>query len=185
MKSIGMPLSVLLFMVGIVARAAGEQKMNLRIHSTAFGDNEVIPRKYTEDGDDHSPPLAWDDPPSGTQELALICDDPDAPTKEPWVHWVIYKIPAATRALKEHVAAQARLDDPAGALQGRNSWPSGRTAGYRGPAPPPGKTHHYRFHLYALDSPLKAELGWTKGQLLKAIEGHILGEGILQGTYRR
>lgn len=184
MKTIAIPFVVLSLLTGAVC-AAEEENMNLHIHSTAFAENQAIPQKYTEDGEDASPPLAWDEPPQGTRELALICDDPDAPTKEPWVHWVIYKIPAATTSLSEHIATQAKLEAPAGALQGRNSWPSGRTTGYRGPAPPPGKVHHYRFHLYALDAPLAAEPQCTKTQLLHAMQGHVLGEGILQGTYRR
>jgi hypothetical protein len=97
----------------------------------------------------------------------------------------LYKIPAETHALAEHVPPDARLQSPQGALQGRNSWTSGRSIGYRGPAPPPGRVHHYRFHLYALDAALPLAEGLDKPSVLKAMEGHILAEGLLTGTYRR
>jgi Raf kinase inhibitor-like YbhB/YbcL family protein len=171
----------------LVAAAAGCQQegaMTITLRSTAFSHNQPIPKKYTEDGDDVSPPLAWDGAPQGVQEFALICDDPDAPTPQPWVHWVIYKIPADCRSLPEGVPAQAKLDSPAGALQGRNSWSSGRTIGYRGPAPPSG-THHYHFRVYALDTQLTLGPDADKPALLKAMKGHILAEGLLTGTYKR
>jgi Raf kinase inhibitor-like YbhB/YbcL family protein len=161
--------------------------MTIKLHSPAFSDQGQIPKEYTEDGSDVSPPLAWENVPSGTQELALVCDDPDAPTKEPWVHWVMYKIPADRRALEENIPPQARLvDSPPGAMQGRNSWPSGRTIGYRGPAPPRGHgTHHYQFRIYALDAPLSLEPQLDKTALLRAIHGHVLAQGLLIGTYGR
>ena len=161
--------------------------MTIKLHSSAFADNQPIPKKYTEDGNDVSPPLAWDNVPAGTREFALVCDDPDAPSKEPWVHWVIYKIPGEVRVLKEGIPAQPKLvESPTGALQGRNSWTSGRTIGYRGPAPPPGHgMHHYHFRIYALDTalPLKAEL--DKAGLLRAVNGHVLAQGLLIGNYGR
>jgi Raf kinase inhibitor-like YbhB/YbcL family protein len=160
--------------------------MTITLKSTAFAHNQPIPKKYTGDGDDVSPPLTWDNVPQGTQELALICDDPDAPTPQPWVHWVIYKIPPDVRELPEGVPDKPKLDSPPGALQGRNSWTSGRTTGYRGPAPPPGHgTHHYHFRLYALDAKLNLSPNADKEALLKAMKGHILGEGLLTGTYDR
>jgi Raf kinase inhibitor-like YbhB/YbcL family protein len=157
----------------------------IAITSTAFGSGQPIPTKYTEDGQDVSPPLAWSDAPTGTKQWALICDDPDAPTNE-WVHWVIYGLPASTRSLPEGVKTSAQLSEPKGTLQGKNSWPKGRTVGYRGPAPPKGHgLHHYHFKLYALDSASKLSPGLTKSDLLKAIDGHILGVGELVGTYER
>jgi Raf kinase inhibitor-like YbhB/YbcL family protein len=165
--------------------AQGEPKMTISLTSAAFKDKGPIPAKYTGDGEDVSPPLAWDKLPNGTRELALVCDDPDAPTAQPWVHWVIYKLPPDTKTLDEGVAADPRLAKPAGALQGRNSWSDGRTIGYRGPAPPPGAVHHYRFHLYALDAPVNLEPGLDKHALERAIQGHVLGEGLLMGTYKR
>ncbi len=158
----------------------------IQVTSSAFGEGQRIPKKYTGEGEDVSPPLAWSGVPAGTQELALIVDDPDAPTPQPWVHWVLYKIPADCKALPEGVKKVLRPDEPAGALQGKNSWPSGQTIGYRGPMPPPGHgVHHYRFHLYALDKKLEVEPGLTKDELLAAMKGHILGEGELTGTYQR
>lgn len=160
----------------------------IELSSTAFDDGGPIPAKYTEDGDDLSPPLSWSGVPEGTKELALICDDPDAPSPKrpapsPWVHWVIYKIPADVEVLPEGIPAAARLDDPPGALQGKNSWP---TTGYRGPAPPPGSgTHRYVFKLYALDTELDVEPEIDKATLLSEMSGHVLGEGRLIGTYER
>jgi len=161
--------------------------MAIQITSTAFGDEERIPVKYTGEGDDVSPPLAWSGLPEGTKELALICDDPDAPTDEPWVHWVIYKIPANATGLPENVPRQARLKD-GGMLQGLNSWPprSGMSIGYHGPMPPPGHgEHRYRFTLYALSGKVAVQPEMTKNQLLAEMEGHILATGLLVGIYSR
>jgi Raf kinase inhibitor-like YbhB/YbcL family protein len=142
--------------------------------------------QHTGDGVDTSPPLGWDGAPDGTQEFAIICDDPDAPTAEPWVHWVIYKIPADVSALPEGVPASPRISTPVTALQGLNSWTGGRTTGYRGPAPPPGHgRHHYHFQVYALDAELNIAPGLDKRQLLKAMQGHVLATGELVGTYQR
>jgi Raf kinase inhibitor-like YbhB/YbcL family protein len=162
--------------------------MTITVQSQAFEENQKIPKKYTEDGEDVSPEIRWTEIPEGAEELALIMDDPDAPTPEPWVHWVLYKIPSTAGMLPEGVPSDATLtDEPmAGALQGKNSWPTGQTVGYRGPAPPKGHgVHHYHFKLYALDTPLQAQPGWEKATLLKAMEGHILATGELIGTYER
>ena len=160
--------------------------MQIEVTSTAFGPEEPIPAKYTGEGEDVSPPLSWSKLPEGTEELALICDDPDAPTDEPWVHWVIYKIPATATGLPERVPAAPKLEQPSGAMQGKNSWTSGELIGYRGPMPPPGHgTHHYFFRLYALDAKLTIAPGLTKNQLLDEMRGHIIGHGELMGTYER
>jgi len=157
--------------------------MNMTLRSDSFGDGRTIPRRYTEDGEDLSPPLTWSDPPEGTRELALIVDDPDAPRAEPWVHWVLCKIPDDIRMLTEGIPQTPRPDAPPGAMQGKNSW---GTDGYRGPAPPKGHgTHHYHFHLYALDAPLRAAQGLDKAGLLEAMRGHVLAESELVGTYER
>lgn len=158
--------------------------MTILLSSSAFENDRPIPREYTADGSDVSPPLAWKQAPPQTKEFALVCDDPDAPSRDPWVHWVLYKIPADVRSLPENIPPEPRLKSPPGVLQGRNSWTSGRTVGYRGPAPPSG-THHYRFHLYALDAALPLAEELDKAALLRAIEGHVVGEGVLVGTYRR
>ena len=158
----------------------------IKLTSSAFDEGEPIPKKFTGEGADVSPPLEWSDLPEGTKELALICDDPDAPRKEPWVHWVIYKIPAGSKGLPEGVEATAQPKEPAGALNGRNSWPGDENLGYRGPMPPPGHgRHRYYFKLYALDQALDVESGLTKQGLLRQISGHVLGEGRLMGTYER
>lgn len=160
--------------------------MSLSIHSTAFQKGQPIPAKYTDDGEDVSPPLSWDPPPEGTRQLALICDDPDAPSPEPWVHWVIYGIPADASELPEGVPESQRIASPVTALQGKNSWTSGQMIGYRGPAPPRGHgVHHYHFKLYALDREPDLEPGLTKAQLLQAIEPHVIATGELIGTYSR
>ena len=113
----------------------------------------------------------------------MIVDDPDAPTAQPWVHWVIYKIAPEVEGLAEGIPADAELSSPAGALQGKNT---AGEIGYHGPMPPPGHgVHHYHFKLYALDKQLDLKAGANKQELLAAMEGHILAEGELVGTYQR
>jgi len=164
------------------------ESAKIELTSTAFEPGGPIPAKYTEDGEDVSPPLAWSGVPEGAKELALICDDPDAPSPKrpaatPWVHWVLYQIPPDAKELPEGIPKTARLDDPPGALQGRNSWP---TTGYRGPAPPPGSgTHRYFFKLYALDAELTIEPEMDVTTLQNEMSGHVIGEGSLFGTYER
>ena len=152
--------------------------MEIKVTSTAFDESGMIPEKYTCDGMDISPQLAWTNVPDGTKNFALICDDPDAPMGT-WVHWVIYDIPANTKELKENIPLQEKLDN--GAKQGTNDF---RKIGYGGPCPPRG-THRYYFKLYALDTTVNLEPGNTKAELLKAIEGHILAQGQLMGKYKR
>jgi Raf kinase inhibitor-like YbhB/YbcL family protein len=159
--------------------------MTITLKSSAFDAGQPIPEKYTGDGEDRSPPLNWSGMPEGTKQLALICDDPDAPSSDPWVHWVIYNLPAEHTSLPEGIAHSKRLKEPAGAVQGANSWPSGQTVGYRGPAPPPGKPHRYYFKLYALDIDLDLQPELSKNELLQAMRDHILTEGQLMGTYQR
>ncbi|MGQ9650988.1 MAG: YbhB/YbcL family Raf kinase inhibitor-like protein [Phycisphaerae bacterium] len=156
-------------------------KMTLK--SPAFGPNQAIPRKYTGDGEDKSPPLSWSGAPDGTKELALIVDDPDAPTPTPWVHWVLYAIPPDTTSLPEGITPSLRVSEPPGLMQGKNSFGK---VGYGGPAPPRGHgRHRYFFKLYALNAPLGVEAGLSKEALLKAMSGHVLAEGELVGTYER
>jgi Raf kinase inhibitor-like YbhB/YbcL family protein len=157
--------------------------MSITISSSAFSHNEPVPRKHSGDGEDVSPALAWSDVPAEAKELALIMDDPDAPTPQPWVHWVIYKISPTFTELPEAIAETQTLAVPEGALQGKNSW---GTLGYRGPAPPQGHgVHHYHFKLYALDTELDVQPGLNKDQLLRKMQGHIVAEGELIGTYQR
>jgi hypothetical protein len=153
--------------------------MSLQITSTAFSPGETVPKKFTCDGPDVSPGLSWSDPPAGTQSLALIADDPDAPVGT-WVHWVLYDLPPGVRSLDEGVPKQDQL--PSGARQGRNDFGK---IGYGGPCPPPGKPHRYFFKLYALDAKLNLKSGATKADLERAMKGHILAQGELIGRYGR
>ena len=160
--------------------------MSIEVSSPAFAPGEPIPKKYTGEGADVSPPLSWSGVPEGTKELALICDDPDAPGEEPWVHWLIYKIPANVTSLPEGILPEKRLKRPKGLFQGANSWSMGRTIGYRGPLPPPGSgPHRYFFTLYALEAHLPVQPGLHKKVLQQEIGDHILAEGHLMGTYER
>jgi hypothetical protein len=164
-------------------KAQDEPPAKLTVQSPAFSEGQVIPSRYTADGQDVSPALTWSGLPAGAKELALVVDDPDAPGSQPWVHWVIYKIPADATGLPEAVGALSTLASPAGALQGRNSWD---TVGYRGPAPPKGDgLHHYRFRLYVLGSCLELKAGLDRQQLLEAMSGQVVATGVLVGTYQR
>jgi hypothetical protein len=151
---------------------------SFEISSSAFPHEAPIPVKYSCDGDNISPPLAWSDSPEGTQSFALIHDDPDAPAGI-WVHWVLYNVPGASRGLDEAIPAQAELAD--GSQHGENSW--GRFD--YGGACPPGGVHRYFFKLYALDTVLDLDAGADKETLLAAMEGHILAEAELMGTFER
>ena len=152
--------------------------MDIKVTSMAFQEGGTIPQKYTCDGEDISPPLAWSSAPEGTKSFALISDDPDAPMGT-WVHWVIYNIPAHITELHEHIPPEELLEN--GAKQGMNDF---RRIGYGGPCPP-GGTHRYFFKLYALDTEIDIVVGASKPELLRAMEGHILAEGQLMGRYTR
>lgn len=162
-----------------MVRAKGGQNMSMTIKSPAFEEGEAIPRKYTCDGKDVSPPLEWANVPKETKALALICDDPDAPMGT-FVHWVLYDLPVgSTTNLSENLPADEMLAN--GAKQGKNNFGK---LGYRGPCPP-GGTHRYYFKLYALDAETGLAPGAGKSELLEAMEGHVLAEGQLMGTYKR
>ncbi|MGD8405872.1 MAG: YbhB/YbcL family Raf kinase inhibitor-like protein [Anaerolineales bacterium] len=154
---------------------AMESFLPLELSSTAFTDGEPIPLRYSCDGEDISPPLTWGDPPTGTQSFALIMDDPDAPVGT-WDHWIVFNIPADVREFPEAVSS-----GNVSATLGKNSW--GRNS-YGGPCPP-GGTHRYFFKLYALDIPLSLDENANKEQVLSALEGHILAEAELMGTFSR
>lgn len=151
----------------------------LELRSDAFEQEETIPEKYTCDGDDVSPQLSWGQPPEGTEELVLICDDPDAPVGT-WDHWVLYGLAPDTVGLPEGVPTTKEIER--GGLQGKNSWGN---IGYGGPCPPKGPAHRYFFRLYAVDKTLDLKPGATKKAVLKAMEGHILAQGELMGKYAR
>jgi Raf kinase inhibitor-like YbhB/YbcL family protein len=154
-------------------------KRELKVRSSVFERNASIPKRYTGDGENLSPPLEWMGAPEETRELAVIVDDPDAPGSEPFAHWVICHIPPATTSLS---GGASRGGLPRGTTEGRNSF---KGEGYGGPAPPPGKAHHYHFHVYALDTPIVAKGDVDRGTLLREMKGHILAEGDLVGTYER
>jgi len=158
-------------------QAVGGKKMEMKVTSKAFQDGGMIPPQYTCTGANISPPLAWNSVPEKTKSLALIADDPDAPGKT-WVHWIAFNLPASARELPENVPAQENIN---GGKQGTNDF---KKVGYGGPCPPSG-THRYYFKLYALDTDLTLDSSATKDQLLKAMEGHVLGEGQLMGKYQK
>ena len=147
--------------------------IQLTLTSDAFANGQSIPAKYTCKGKNISPALAWTEPPAGTQSLALIMDDPDAPGGT-WVHWVLFNIPVGTRTLPEDLHASS-------ISVGKNSWGDMR---YGGPCPPSG-THRYFFKLYALDSNLSLSPGATKDRVLKAMDGHTLAQAELVGTFSK
>ena len=159
------------------------ERMTIRLQSPAFVNGGTIPKLYTCDGKDLSPPLSWSGVPESARSLALICDDPDAP-RGTWTHWLILDIPAGARELPEGVAPQERVDLAGGqepARQGKNDFGK---VGYGGPCPP-GGTHHYVFRIYAVDSRWKQGSALTREGALKAVKGHVLAEGRLTGLYSR
>ncbi len=156
----------------------GNHIMKIKIETTGFNESGYIPTKFTCDGEDISPKLSWSKVPEKTRSIAIICDDPDAPMGT-WVHWVVYNIPPEKNSLKENFPKVRKTKE--GILQGLNDF---RRIGYNGPCPPPGKAHRYFFKIYALDTTIEGE-ALTKSELLKKMEGHILGYGELIGLYKR
>ena len=158
------------------------ETMQLALSSAAFADRGTIPKKYTCEGEDVSPPLSWSGKPEGTKSFALIVDDPDAPDpsapRMTWVHWVLYNIPPTSTELPEGVPKEAL---PAGTCEGQNDW---KRSGYGGPCPPIGR-HRYFHKLYALDVVLPRLDATTKGELEAAMQDHILAKAVLIGTYEK
>ncbi|HET9843735.1 MAG TPA: YbhB/YbcL family Raf kinase inhibitor-like protein [Gammaproteobacteria bacterium] len=154
--------------------------MTLSLSSSAFENFQEIPKMYTCQGDDISPPLAWQNIPEKAKSLVLIVDDPDAPDpndpKMTWVHWILYNLPPDIHALKEGITQE---ELPFGTLEGLNDW---KKTGYGGPCPPIGQ-HRYFHKLYALDIQLPDLKHPTKSELEKAMEGHILAKAEYLGTY--
>ena len=166
------------------AQASSGPAATLTVTSPTLTAGQPIPKQHTADGENTSPAFAWTGAPATTKSFAFICDDPDVPMPQPFVHWVIYNIPGAAKGLPANIPidpAAAMPAEIAGATQG----PSGfRRPIYRGPAPPPGKVHNYHFTVFALDvADLPA--GLTKAQLVDAMAGHIVGQGELVATYER
>jgi hypothetical protein len=167
----------------VIGASAQEGSETMKLTSTAFSAGGAIPARYTCDGEDVSPPLAWGAPPVATKSFALIVEDPDAPDpKAPrtvWVHWVVYDLPAGARSLREGVRTNADL--PTGARMGRNDWGN---AAWGGPCPPVGR-HRYFHKLYALDVALGERGALTKREFEAALRGHVLAQADLVGTYER
>ena len=157
---------------------AGGAKMEITVTSSAFQEGEMIPRKYTCDGANVSPPVAWTGVPDGAKSIALISDDPDAPVGT-WVHWVLYNLPLDSTGLAEGIKPVEKLDN--GARHGLNDF---RKFGYGGPCPP-GGTHRYYFKVYALNAVLELKPNATKADLVKAMEGKMLAQGQLIGKFTR
>jgi len=149
------------------------------ITSPAFKSGEIIPKRYTCDGIDVSPPLSWSGFPAGTKSFVLIVEDPDAPGGI-FTHWIVYNISSKITSLPEKVKRVERLGN--GILQGLNSFGK---IGYNGPCPPHGSKHRYYFRIYALDCYIDLPPGATREEILKAIEGHVIGEAELLGYYER
>jgi Raf kinase inhibitor-like YbhB/YbcL family protein len=148
--------------------------MTIQVKSSAFADGVAIPKTYTCDGREISPPLSWSGVPEKAKSLTLICDDPDAPMGT-FTHWLIYNMSPQVKELPEGRAPGE------GAREGKNDF---KKTGYGGPCPPSG-THHYRFTLYALDTNVDLPAGATRDQVQKALKGHVLAKGRLVGTYSR
>jgi Raf kinase inhibitor-like YbhB/YbcL family protein len=174
---IALASSVLVAFVSESKKEGGQ--MTIQIASSAFTEGQTIPKKHTCEGADVSPPLEWTGVPGGAKSLALICDDPDAPMGT-WVHWVLFNLPPDATALDENVPKKTNLEN--GARQGTSDF---RRPGYGGPCPPPGKPHRYFFKIYALDTMLDLKAGAPKRDLEKAMQGHVLAQGQLMGTYKR
>ena len=151
--------------------------LELAVMSAAFAMGAALPDRYA--CAPCSPPLSWSEPPAGTESLAILCDDPDAPAGD-WVHWVVFNLAPETRILPENVARDATL--PGDAVQGVNDY--GRH-GYDGPCPPPGQRHRYYFKVFALDARLDLGPAARKADLLRAMRGHVLARGELVATYAR
>jgi len=178
-----LPMAFLLLVACVDASVQAQQK--LLVDSPTLKAGAMMPRDYTPDGRNISPPLTWTNVPAATREFAVICEDFDAGNPPPFVHWVIYKIPGTARGLPENVPIDPIIPMPAGiagTVQGLNGF---KRAMYRGPAPPAGKPHGYHFVVYALDAPLDLRPNLTRAELLEAIKGHVIGQGEIVPVYER
>ena len=153
----------------------------MKVESTDFENGKRLPDRFAFDHQNQSPALSWTEVPEGTKELALICDDPDAPMGT-WVHWVLYRIPANVTRLEAGIPKQPTLAQLGGAKQGQNGF---RQTGYDGPRPPAGPVHRYYFKLYALSEALDLKPGANAAALQRAMKGKVLAEAQIMGTYSR
>lgn len=162
------------------AMGTGTSEEIMKLESSDFTQGSIIPKRHTCMGENASPHLSWDGAPAGTKSFALIVDDPDAPSGA-WVHWLLYNVPGERRSLPENIESMPQLDD--GILQGRNDFGQ---PGYGGPCPPYGHgPHRYVFKLYALDDELPLPPGARKGELERAMKGHILAQAETIGRFER
>jgi Raf kinase inhibitor-like YbhB/YbcL family protein len=178
-------LRCVLTLLAVVTLRAQPAPQPIVVGSPTLKAGERVPRDYTPDGRNVSPPLTWGALPAGTKEMAVICEDPDAGNPPPFSHWVVYRIPATAKGLPEGLPIDPAVALPpeiAGAVQGVSGF---RRPIYRGPAPPPGKPHHYHFVVYAIDTNLDLKPGLNRAELLSAIQGHVIGKGELVATYER
>jgi Raf kinase inhibitor-like YbhB/YbcL family protein len=177
--------ATLLLMGGAAAGLRGQASSTFIVESPTMTTGRFMPRDYSPDGRNVSPPLTWSGLPAGTRQLAVITQDYGAGRPPPWVHWIIYNIPATASGLPVGVPFDPDHPMPAeiaGAVQGNNGW---GLAAYRGPAPPVGSVHHYHFAVFALDEELDLPPGLDRDELLSAIEGHVLGQGDMVTLYER
>jgi Raf kinase inhibitor-like YbhB/YbcL family protein len=162
----------------VAARAASSEAA-MQVQSNVISPGGKFPKRETCDGQDTSPQLAWSGAPPDTKTYALILDDPDAPSGT-FTHWIVWNIPASAHELPENLPRKAELPD--GTRQGRNDFGK---IGYGGPCPPPGKPHRYFFRVYALDNAPPVKAGAGRGEVERALQGHILAQGELMGRYGR
>lgn len=173
-------LATIVLLAFVVAHlwSQGVHPMSFTVKATDIPQDGTIPKKHTCDGTDVSPGLSWTAVPTGTQSLALIVDDPDAPTGT-WTHWLIWNIPGGN-SLREGIPKVDELSD--GTRQGRNDF---KRVGYGGPCPPAGKPHRYFFKLYAMDTKLDVNAGASRNELERAMKGHVLAQAELMRRYGR
>ncbi len=181
-------LHALVIATCVSGAASAQTPAAITVTSPTLKADEVVPIDHTADGKNLSPALMWSGAPANTRQFALIYDDPDVAFGTPpqtFVHWVVYKIPGTAKGLPAELPMDAVLTAPAdiaGTIQGLSGF---KRTGYRGPAPPPGKPHHYTWTVYALDAELPLEQGLNRNQLLEAMKGHIIGQGSLVAIYER
>jgi len=175
------PLIIVVLALTVPAKVRGQKAASsmIRLNTTSFTPGGFIPKRFTCEGANVSPALAWTDPPVGTKSFAVIEDDPDAPSGT-FVHWVVYDLPASYRKLPEALSGNDQM--PGGGRQGTNDF--SRT-GYSGPCPPPGRPHRYFIRLYALDAILNLRPAATRKELDAAMQGHVLAQAELMGRYQR
>ncbi len=179
-KAAGLALALLL-----PATALAQRPATIAVESSTLTTGQMMSREYTPDGRNVSPPLTWRNVPPGTRQMAVICEDRGAGNPPPWVHWIVYNIPGTARGLPEGIPFDPSDAMPVGlegAAQGNNNW---GLPMYRGPAPPPGTVHEYDFTVFALDVELDLPPGLTRADLLRVINGHVIGQGNMVPTYTR